>query len=207
MRHATLLALMGVTLAAPGCRLLSRPARTKPIDGKGAYWMEYDATRRGALLLPAGEGGKAATRILAEPSPDAALSATLDIAAKTKSGEVSVKLAESIVELGKRTEAVMVLRESLYRLGELVHNGALKEGDAKALFEKILVEVGKIATAEKEEAVTKGEDAKARLKQAEAEAEQFRLMSQIYGQADEAGRARILRHGFPSRPSTPPPQK
>jgi len=116
--------------------------------------MDYDATRRGAYVLT---DSNANVRILAEQSPDAALGVVAEFVGKGSysgiSAEASAKVTETIAELGKRTQTVMVLREALYRLNELgLNNTQLSTADIKELYEKILATATDIAKADLEEA-------------------------------------------------------
>jgi hypothetical protein len=96
-------------------------------------------------------------RVLAEQSPDAALGVVSEFVAKGSysgiTAEASAKVTETIAELGKRTQTVMVLREALYRLNELgMNNSQMSNADIKELYEKILATATDIAKADLEEA-------------------------------------------------------
>jgi hypothetical protein len=117
-------AVLGVVAALSlvgGCRTFTSPARSHGLPNN-VTWMDYDATRRGVLLVTDGTG----THIISEPSPDAALGVVSEFVAKASyngiSAEGSAKVTESIAELGKRTQTVMFLRECMYRLNELEAN-------------------------------------------------------------------------------------
>ncbi|WP_287919140.1 hypothetical protein [Comamonas sp.] len=118
MRKFTPIFLLIIT-AISGCTNLTSPARHKPLDANQAYWFDYDATRRGTLIVPAGQ----AVKTCSEPSPDVALTlvSKLDVTAKKNElGEVkgNAEFNASVVKLAERTQMVMFLRESLYRLCE-----------------------------------------------------------------------------------------
>jgi len=140
-------------LSLCSCRSFTSPARQRDVS-HGVHWMDYDATRRGAYVLT---DSNANVRILAEQSPDAALGVVAEFVGKGSysgiSAEASAKVTETIAELGKRTQTVMVLREALYRLNELgLNNTQLSTADIKELYEKILATATDIAKADLEEA-------------------------------------------------------
>ncbi len=89
------------------------------------FWAQYDATRRGSMLYV---DKNQRVRMLSENPPDAAIQSITEISAKIKGlkgdvGEVEAafKAQKSIAELGKRTAAVNMLRDALYRLNELYY--------------------------------------------------------------------------------------
>jgi Mrp family chromosome partitioning ATPase len=138
------------------------------LDSAKAHWFEYNAERRGGFMIPKGEG-TSKVYILSEPSPDAASTATLKLAAKAaEQGEIDTEFAKDVVQLGQRTQAVMLLREAMYRLSEMNQNTALTEAQVSALYDKVLNAASQIALAEIKQAETKKEEAKARQDEAAA---------------------------------------
>ncbi|MGG8495805.1 hypothetical protein ACQY1Q_05275 [Tenacibaculum sp. TC6] len=86
-------------------------------------WSHYDATKRGSLMYLDKKGN---IRVLAENPPDAAIQSITNITAKTKindkvDAELALSASKSIAELGKRTAAVNMLRDALYRLNEMYY--------------------------------------------------------------------------------------
>lgn len=132
----------------PSCGLFRGPADKHSLERAGTYWMEYDATRRGAVVRVDTQGK---VTMLAEPSPDVAMAAAQSLLAKLDYGgipaELEASLAREVVQLGQRTTTVMVLRDSLYRLSELKQNGGL-DADTLKLFELVLKAVVDIAHSE-----------------------------------------------------------
>src|SRR5262245_58234032 len=118
-----------------GCRSFTSPARVHKLDNN-IIWFDYDASRRGALILP--QGGN--QRVLSEPSPDVAIGVVAEFVGKASyqgmSGEASAKVTESIAELGKRTQTIMFLREALFRLNELQTANQVDKDDVIALYTK-----------------------------------------------------------------------
>lgn len=121
-------------LGAAGCRV-------HEVNEVGV--LDYDATQRGAFVsvVPLPDGGER-RQILAEPSPDVVLATTYELLAKLDykevSGELSVRVAEAVSQLGKRTQMIMFLRESLYRLAEMSHNSTLTTEQQTSLFKEVL---------------------------------------------------------------------
>jgi len=107
------------------------------------YWLNYDATRRAGFIFEKDAG----RQVLSEPAPDVALQSTTSLLADFGGDKLETSVQEAIVELGKRTTSVMMLREALYRLGEMKMNGTL-DADAKELYAKILEAVKIVAVAE-----------------------------------------------------------
>jgi len=96
-------------------------------------------------------------RIVSEPSPDVALGVVADFVAKGSysgiSAEASAKVTESISELGKRTQTIMFLRESLYRIGELqASREDLSKTEIKELYLEVLKAALELAKADNEKA-------------------------------------------------------
>jgi len=89
------------------------------------FWAQYDATRRGSMLYI---DKNQRVRMLSENPPDAAIQSITEITAKVSGlkgdvgeAEAAFKAQKSIAELGKRTAAVNMLRDALYRLNELYY--------------------------------------------------------------------------------------
>lgn len=98
-------------------------------DTGGFYWSTYDATRRSSFIKM--DPGR--ITVLAEVQPDAALELARSFSATANakmakgdlsSGDVNLQSAsfQSIAELGKRTIAVNMQRDALYRLSEMFLN-------------------------------------------------------------------------------------
>jgi hypothetical protein len=165
----SLASIVLLSLALCGCRTFTDPAREHSV-GNGVSWIDYDATRRGAYLISTNNPD---VRVLAEQSPDAAMGTVAEFVAKGSyngiSAEASAKVTETIAELGKRTQTVMVLRESMYRLNELqLLRPDMPDSDVKEIYEKILETSLEIAKADLEAA--KSESSKAAADKAAADA-------------------------------------
>jgi hypothetical protein len=63
--------------------------------------------------------------------------------------DVQAKLAEQLAQLGGRTETVLILRESLFRLCELaINNPALPPDELKGLYKEVIDAVVQLAKAD-----------------------------------------------------------
>lgn len=126
--------LIVITILACSCgKMYKKSARSKSsitkigqyTDGQGTFlWANYDATRRGGLMYVSNEG---TVRVLAENSPDAAIESINKLSTKVKVKDVvnvdaTLETQRAIAELGKRTVAVNVLRDALYRINEMYYS-------------------------------------------------------------------------------------
>ncbi len=163
MKTRTLLFIVvSVIVTTIGCRSFTSPARYHNLEKSTGYWLDYDASRRGAFLSV---NDKGSVKMLAEPSPDVAIEVVQKYLAKINyekiSGEGSLDFAENITQLGKRTTTIMFLRDSLYRLAEMKNNGTL-DNESIALFNKALDATLKLAEAELKQAEASKAKAEAR---------------------------------------------
>lgn len=178
-----------LTLAAllimGGCRTFTPPAQTRAIhknDNATVKLVSFEATRRAAYVV-ANEDGT--IRMAAEPPPDAALDASVDATATLKAmlekveleGKLSVKVVESIVNLTERTQAIVLMRDAMFRLAEMHVNGVINSDDYLTLYNKALA--GAIALAAPD-----AETAEAMLA--------YLLAEQLYADASEATRQSLL---------------
>lgn len=131
-------------IALSGCASLTPPARTHELTPGKPYVVDYDASRRGAYIVPVTPDGTGQFRVCAEPAPDVALESITKIIAELKLAQADVdaktqiELSTRVVELAGRTQLVLVLRESLYRLCEQGLNGSLSQEQVSTLYTKVL---------------------------------------------------------------------
>ena len=74
----------------------------------------------------------------AEPSPDALSAVTAAIAGRADAqgyggGDVSLATAESVLNIGLRTQTIQILRDAMYRLCEAYFNGAINQREMISL--------------------------------------------------------------------------
>lgn len=129
-----------------GCTHITSPARKHALDLNTPYWLDYDASRRGTLIAPA----SMTVKTCSEPSPDVALNLVAKIQAslkKPEAGEISgtADFNTAVVKLAERTQMVMFLRESLYRLCEQSMNNNLSKDEILSAYIKV-IETAKLIT-------------------------------------------------------------
>ena len=151
MGKGVLTAAAGVlvlALIAGGCRTFTSPARSRKVNDS-VTWIDYDATRRGTVIVKMADGRY---RVLSEPAPDVAMGVVSEFVGKASyegiSGEASAKVTETIAELGKRTETIMFLRESMFRLNEMQSTAELESAEVVRLYERVLDAALALAKAE-----------------------------------------------------------
>ena len=152
---------VSIVILVTGCANLTSPARGLKLEEKGAYWFDYDASRRGTLLLPENEKFKTC----AEPSPDAALNLVTKLEATLKkddAGEVvgNADFNSSIVKLAERTQMILFLRESLFRLCEQSLNNNFTAENILTAYKEVIaaaMEMAKTAGKEADTQKTKAE--------------------------------------------------
>ena len=126
-------------------------------DGKSTYFAHFDATKR-ATTIQVTEGG---IKILAEAPPDAAVNlakqmnanASVDMKDIDVKAQVAMMMSsnKTIQEIGKKTVAVNILRDYLYRLNEFNFNnsGCPMDTYTFVLYKEILATVTEITEIEK----------------------------------------------------------
>jgi len=162
--YLLVLSTLIVFMILSGCASFTSPARNHMLEDNKTYWIDYDASRRGAIFIQ--KKGDHKTIFCAEPSPDVALEiinkfkADVGVEKVTVGADIEVK--ESVIQLAKRTQTIMFLRESLYRLCELSLNYQLEKPDMKSLYEQVIASAAKMAQAELENAQQSKLDAETR---------------------------------------------
>jgi hypothetical protein len=161
-----------------GCATFTSPAREHQLQEGKIYWFDYDASRRGAILVPHYQ--KKNIAICAEPSPDVALEVLdkfkADVAVNEVKAGAEAEVQEKVIQLAKRSQTLMFLRESLYRLCELSLNYQLDDKEVQKLYEKVIDAAGKMAAVE----LLNAEQSKI-----EAETKQLKIMKDTPGFIDE----------------------
>jgi hypothetical protein len=197
--HVKLLSLAVLTLiASTSCAVFEPATSDTTLEEGKPHWFEYNAERRGSFMIPrirrdaAGKEIGRDTVVLSEPSPDAATAATLKIAAKAADkGEISADFSKEIVVLGQRTQAVMLLREAMYRLSEMSQNTAMEPAKAEELYTKVLDSVKAIALAEISASDARKEEAKS--EQEKSRTLRFHEFNSLYGDAKAKGELNELK--------------
>jgi hypothetical protein len=141
MKKSSLVIIAVLASMLTGCASLTRPARIHTMaTPPSPSWMDYDASRRGAYVLPK-NGGLA---VCAEPSPDVAYSTVASLVAQVEAqnpnitGQAQLDFQQSVVQLTTQTEALEFLRESMYRMCEQSIDGNLSSSQIKDLYDQAL---------------------------------------------------------------------
>jgi hypothetical protein len=135
--------LLFVISSLAGCSHFTSPARAKKLGSGDSYWMDYDAYRRGTLVLNrSDQDGNSRIVSCSEPAPDAAMELVNKFEGQLKAKDVElakgkVELTSNAVDLAKRTQMINFLRESLYRLCELSMNTDLSADQMKNMYEGV----------------------------------------------------------------------
>jgi hypothetical protein len=133
--------------------------------------MDFDASRRAGLLV----SSNSPFQLVLEPTPDVAITSVAEFITKASvqdkfTAEQTTKITENLTALGERTEAVMILRESLFRLNLLAANRTIDQRSVTNLFSEILKVASFIAQAELGKETSKQERAKADTQQSQTKA-------------------------------------
>ena len=127
-----------ITLIFTGCSHFTSPARKHKLDEKGNYWLDYDASRRGAFFINNGTKLKTCS----EPSPDVAYKLTEKLEASVTYGGAQGtgkgNFSQDVIKLAERTQMIMFLRETLFRLCELSLNYDIPSKEYVNLYKEVL---------------------------------------------------------------------
>lgn len=150
MDRVRLFWVSAIAISLVGCSSFTSPARYHLLEEGKPYWLDYSAERRGTIIIPKNANNN--ITVCAEPSPDVALDIVDRFKANVGTGKLTVgaemDVEEKVIQLAKRTQTIMFLRESLYRLCELSLNYQLDETQVRELYEKVIATAGKMADAE-----------------------------------------------------------
>ena len=130
---APLISLLLISILITSCGVFEKSAsistqqlyKNKDKDQGTLFWAQYDASKRGSMVFVDPDNN---VRVLSENPPDVAMQTITELSTKIKgTGEISeveaiLKTQQSIAELGKRTAAVNMLRDALYRLNEMYYS-------------------------------------------------------------------------------------
>lgn len=131
-------------LGMSGCASLTSPARSHALDlnASKSYWFDYDASRRGALLLPRNVNNKTDFKVCSEPAPDIAFKTIAGFENKLDykelGNETKAELTSDVIKLAERGQMVQFLRESLFRLCEISINSDIDAETLQKIYLTIL---------------------------------------------------------------------
>ncbi|QXW27211.1 hypothetical protein KXJ74_07300 [Acinetobacter johnsonii] len=186
----TKLLFLTLPLMFSGCAYFTPLTQHKVLDPEKAYWIQYDASRRGAFYIPE-KAGKVLT--CAEPAPDIGINLSrklkgniklpdgTDISGLDSSSDITVE------ELAGRENVVLLAREAMFRLCERQINGGLDVATYKDIYNNVFDKVSEIAVAQAEKAkqnaisaTQKAIMATQNAQEAEIRLQQYKLMQQSY---------------------------
>ena len=154
MKQWCVILMLSSALPMGGCAMFTSPARQHALEPDTTYWFDYTADRRGALMARRGTD----MVYCAEPSPDVALDlvSSMNLEADLPQDAASAKIAsetrQEVVQLAKRSQMLMFLRESLYRLCELSINQDLSPDEVVRQYELVIKTAQELAMVEMKEA-------------------------------------------------------
>ena len=164
LRSAACAAALGAALGCNSEAKFIQPGKFSENDPRPLV-MQSNSNRRFVFVVkaspgkPSAEGEPAhAYYIYSEPPPDTAQEVTSKLIASLKvpegpEGSVDAEVATKIIDLSKRTQTIVLLRDTLFRLAEARANGFISETAFAEEF-RLVVESGfKIASAQPEATV------------------------------------------------------
>jgi len=127
--------------------------------------MDYDASRRGMLVLDSPQEGRKWV-VCSEPAPDVALNLVNKIEGDLTAGDTEIaggkaEITASAIKLAERTQMVSFLRESLFRLCEMSLSNDFTADQSKEMYLKVLQTALTIVEKDRAEAEEKRANAEA----------------------------------------------
>ncbi|WP_172562566.1 hypothetical protein [Vibrio furnissii] len=171
MKHVLFAVIFSVVLT--GCANFTSPARKHNLDSSAnAIWMDYDASRRGTLLLKKGEDGSEWVTC-SEPAPDVALNFVNKLEGNLKAKDLEIADAKgevtiNAIKLAERTQMVSFLRESLFRLCEMSLNHNFDDVNSKEMYMGVLNAALALVEKDKQEIESEKLKAQAEVEKAKA---------------------------------------
>lgn len=134
----TIYKFLPLLMALSSCSAFTPPIKKSDLEPGKSHWFAYDSNYRGALIMYGADG-----KYCAEPSPDTATTGNLDFTVNIEKASVieaaaELSAASKLTRLSERSQAILVLRESMYRLCEQSINGTISSSDYLAAFNETL---------------------------------------------------------------------
>jgi hypothetical protein len=154
-------------LLVSSCATFQSPSYKKELKPDQSYWMSYDASRRGALIVAKDPN----VRICSEPAPDVALSfvntlkGDYKLPGNVSATDVGVALDTTAQALAGRDNVVLLAREALFRICEAYINGAISKRNVGPMFEEVFRQVAEIAEAQAQKAKSTADAEESRVQQ------------------------------------------
>lgn len=149
-----LLLVLMASLLFTGCAHFTPLAQQRELDPSKIYWVNYDASRRGAFIVPVDKKFVSC----AEPAPDIGFNLTNGLKGNfsfpngTNISEVDGSSNVITQELSGRENVVLLAREAMFRLCERGANSGLSEESYQALYNNVFNKVAEIAQAQAQKA-------------------------------------------------------
>lgn len=158
--------LLSLTMVISACSAFYPPVNRGALEDGKSHWFVYDSNYRGAIVISG--GGR---KFCAEPSPDTAVTGNIDVKidvdkASVVDASVGLSAASALTRLSERSQAILVLRESMYRLCEQSINGNMSDNDYLDAFKETLNAVKLIFKTELK--IAEGEENRSKAELAEA---------------------------------------
>lgn len=166
MNTARTIAALALVLLS-GCANFHAPSARKELKPDQSYWMSYDASRRGAIIVAEGTHVKTC----AEPTPDVAMSfvntlkGDYTLPGNTSATGVDASFNATAMALAGRDNVVLLAREALFRICEGSINGTIAQADVRPLFENVFQQVTRIAEAQAHKAESDAQTARSQVQQ------------------------------------------
>lgn len=140
-------------LLLSGCAAIQPSTSVHTLATNQPTFIDMDASRRGVVIIPR-EDGKG-YHSCSEPSPDVAVDTVTRILAEIKlangsniDAKTEMEFRTAIVNLSQRTQTLLFLRESLFRICEQSANQNLSSEQVTKLYELAILTSLKLAEAD-----------------------------------------------------------
>lgn len=180
------LALASAALLLTGCASFQPATSVHTLATNQPTFIDMDASRRGVVIIPRVDGKGYYS--CSEPSPDVAVETVTRILAEIKlsngsniDAKTEMEFKTAIVNLSQRTQTLLFLRESLFRICEQSANQNLSSEQVTKLYELAITTALKLAEAD----LAKNQK---ELAQELADPKVRELWQQVFGSAPTSGK-------------------
>jgi hypothetical protein len=148
MKHASA-ALVTAALLLSGCASFQPSTSVRSVASNQPTYIDMDASRRGVVIIPRPDNK--GYFVCSEPSPDVAVETVSKILLQVKAdnpnidAKTEMEFRTAVVELTKRTQTILFLRESMFRICEQSINQNLSSEQVTKLYELAITTALKLA--------------------------------------------------------------
>ncbi len=146
-------ALVSAALLLSGCASFQPSTSVHSVASNQPTFIDMDASRRGVVIIP--RANNQGYFVCSEPSPDVAVETVTKILAEIKlasgsniDAKTEMEFKTAIVQLSQRTQTLLFLRESLFRICEQSINQNLSSEQVTKLYELAITTALKMAEAD-----------------------------------------------------------